>query len=680
MEHKRDSTGVQNGKRSCGNESKRNKLPRLCRHENLLLITALPFMLLFCVSLWLIQGSLPVAEIYSENGLWDLRDIDFSKTNVRFTGKVEYIPGVLYTPAEFENHKEDVEIVDTYEHPAAYGTSRIRLYVPPGVNYVVSESSPLSSDRIYINGEWMEDIGCPTDSVRTTKEGDALFYYTVHADGGIIEIVQQVSNYAHRKNESQAGYVVGTVPLMRAFVSRTYVTAAVLAGCFMTLFLVHITLWFLFRGYKANLYFSLFCLTFVLRTVVTGPKLVTALFPDFPWFAAFAVEYITVAAASVLYVLIFHVMFPGAIQRWFRIFLIAASALFAGCHIFLDSLAISRLLIYYQAVMGFTIVYVLIRGIMKIRRVSLPQVLFLAGGGLMMYTTVRDILFYRDIFIPPYGNYANAPMSETGLLMFVFLQMTAVFIGTIREMDEVRVKEQKLADENAALDRVNKLRTDVMNTLSHELRTPLAVMMGYAELAVKELKMKGVDAETTADLDTIASEAGRLAELVGEAHRLTLSKDIEKHKCVYSPEAVISQTARLYQPILKRRGTALSLDLAPGLPNVYGSRDELTQVLFNLLTNAGRHTEDGRVTISVEYTDDYITISVSDDGTGISPDFLPHAFERYAHEDPDGTGLGLAICKEIVEACGGEIMIAGGPGGGTAVTFTMPVYKEDLDG
>ena len=650
---------------------------QLRRPEKLLLCIALPLMLLFSVCLWIMQGSLPITDIHSESGQWDLRGIDFSRTNVRFSGKVEYIPEALLTPEEFEERSDEAQILDTYEHPASYGTSRIRLLVPPGANYAVSESSPLSSDRIYINGKWMEDIGHPADSAGATVEGDVLFYYTADAGDGVIEIVQQVSNYAHRKNESQAGYVVGTIPLMRAFVSRTYVTAALMAGCFMTLFLVHITLWFLFRGYKANLYFSLFCLTFVMRTAVTGPKLVTALFPDFSWFAAFSIEYITVAAASVLYVLIFHVMFPGTIQRWFRIFLITASALFTGCHLFLDSLTISRLLIYYQAVMGITIVYVLVRGIMKIRSITLPQILFLAGGGLMMYTTVRDILFYRDIFIPPYGSYANAPLSETGLLMFVFLQMTAMFIGTIREMDAVRAKEQKLAAENAALDRVNKLRADLMDTLSHELRTPLAVMMGYAELAVKELRMKGADEETTADLDTIASEAGRLAELVEEAHRLSISRDIEKHQRVFSPEDVIRQTVKLYQPILKRRGTALSLDMAPELPKVYGSPDELTQVLFNLLTNAGKHTEGGRVAVTAEQKAPFILVTVSDNGSGMTPDFMPHAFERYAHEDPDGTGLGLAICKDIIDARGGDISIDSKPGSGTTVTFTLPAYEGE---
>lgn len=649
----------------------------ISKTEKLLLCITLPLALFFCAAIWLIQGSLPVTDVYSDSGIWDLREIDFSSTNVRFTGKVEYIPGALLTPEEFDERQSEAIITDTYGSTARYGTSRIRIRMPEDQSYAVSESSPLASDRIYLNGIWMEDIGHPGSDKDHTIEGDVFFYYTVQPKDGVIEIVQQVSNYAHRKTESQSGYVVGTVPMMRAFFSLSYTIAALLIGCFLALALVHITLWFLFREYKVNLYFSLFCMTWVLRTAVTGPKLVTSIFPDFSWFAAFSIEYITVAVASVIYIHLFRVMFPGTVQRWFLIFLTTASALFISCHFFLDSLTISRLLLYYQVVMGVTIVYVLVRAFMKIRRVDLPQSLFLAGGGWMMYATVRDILFYRDIFIPPYGSYANAPMSEMGLLMFVFLQMIAVFIGTLRQMDAVRSKEQKLLAENAALDRVNTLRASLMETLSHELRTPLAVMMGYAEIAVKELRMKGVDEETTADLDTIAAEAGRLAVLVEETRRISMHRDAAAHRQFYLPADVICQTVRMYKPILERQNTTLSLDIMPELPGVYGSPEEFIQVMFNLLTNAAKHTEGGRISISAESDDTIITVSVSDNGSGISPEFLPRVFERYAHDDADGTGLGLAICKEIVEGRGGSIRIESKLGEGTAVIFTLLVCKEN---
>ena len=81
--------------------------------ERLLLCIALPLMLLFCAAIWLIQGNVPVKTIHSDTGVWDLRDTDFQTTNVRFSGKVEYLPGELVTPQEFADREADVKVVDT---------------------------------------------------------------------------------------------------------------------------------------------------------------------------------------------------------------------------------------------------------------------------------------------------------------------------------------------------------------------------------------------------------------------------------------------------------------------------------------------------------------------------------------------------------------------------------------
>lgn len=265
--------------------------------------------------------------------------------------------------------------------------------------------------------------------------------------------------------------------------------------------------------------------------------------------------------------------------------------------------------------------------------------------------------------------------------MFAFFQTVAMSLGTMREMDEAMAREQSLASENASLDRLNKLRADLMDTLSHELRTPLAVMMGFAELAVKELRLKGLDNETTADLDAIAAEAGRLAAIVSDARRLSLSRDAAEHRGELSIETIIGQTARLYRPILQRSATSLTLDIEENLPPVFGSADELTQVMFNLLTNAGKHTRGGEVRVTARRVDKdksggKIEVTVADTGTGVSPDFLPRAFERYAHDDPDGAGLGLAICLEIVTAHGGEISLENEPGRETRVIFTLPAHEK----
>jgi signal transduction histidine kinase len=96
-------------------------------------------------------------------------------------------------------------------------------------------------------------------------------------------------------------------------------------------------------------------------------------------------------------------------------------------------------------------------------------------------------------------------------------------------------------------------------------------------------------------------------------------------------------------------------------------------VLANLLSNAADHTQDGHITLAAHLAGKYITVSVTDTGNGIEPEFLPNVFERGV-SGRGGTGYGLYICKTVVEAHGGTIEIESEPGKGTAVTFTVPVY------
>jgi signal transduction histidine kinase len=127
---------------------------------------------------------------------------------------------------------------------------------------------------------------------------------------------------------------------------------------------------------------------------------------------------------------------------------------------------------------------------------------------------------------------------------------------------------------------------------------------------------------------------------------------------------------------LEHKNTTLTVTVPEELPPVFANADELTQVIFNLLQNARYHTEDGAVTINAEFADEEIIVAVADTGSGGSPEFLPHAFERGSHDNPDGTGLGLSICKDIVEAHGGVISMESEFQKGTAVTFTLPADKE----
>jgi signal transduction histidine kinase len=127
--------------------------------------------------------------------------------------------------------------------------------------------------------------------------------------------------------------------------------------------------------------------------------------------------------------------------------------------------------------------------------------------------------------------------------------------------------------------------------------------------------------------------------------------------------------------MLERKGTELTVRIEDGLPDIFGSAEEITQVLFNLLSNAGKYAESATVAACARRVGEYIEITISDTGKGIAPDFLPRAFERYQSGESGGTGVGLAVCKEIVENHGGSIALESELGKGTTARIRFPVYK-----
>ncbi|GHU32405.1 hypothetical protein AGMMS50256_22460 [Betaproteobacteria bacterium] len=224
---------------------------------------------------------------------------------------------------------------------------------------------------------------------------------------------------------------------------------------------------------------------------------------------------------------------------------------------------------------------------------------------------------------------------------------------------------------------INRLKSELTATISHETRTPLAVLSGYAELIASELKAKYRDAQMASDLDRIADETQRIAALMLEIQNFSKEKADVEQKTLIFLEEILRRSASLCIPILQRNNVALGLHLPDKLPSVYANSSKLTQVMFNLLQNAKKHSGNGAVEISAvceegEDEGEVITATVSDTGTGIPAEILPRIWERGVSGEENGAGLRLPIGRDIIYNCGGTIAIESEPGQGTIVRFTIP--------
>ena len=227
----------------------------------------------------------------------------------------------------------------------------------------------------------------------------------------------------------------------------------------------------------------------------------------------------------------------------------------------------------------------------------------------------------------------------------------------------------------APLDEIERMRTEFLALVSHELRAPLMSIKGTADTLLEE--SEGLDpAERREFHRIIAEQAGHMRGLIAD---LLDAGRIDSGTLSVSPEptAVADLVERARSTFLTgdaARGVAV--DLAADLPPAMADRRRIVQVLNNLVANAARHTEPSSVIrVAAARDGQDVAFSVADDGAGVSPELLPHLFDKHAGGGSGRAshGLGLAICKGLVEAHGGRIRAESeGPGRGTTVTFTVP--------
>ncbi len=653
------------------------------KRERRVLWIVLPLILLVCLSLWYARtfyryDITTVVEVESQAGVWDLTNVDFTNTIVKLTGDTTYLPNVILTPDEFAAHQAQATLGEPGEEGSPCATSLMRVLLPDERTYMLNVSSIDFAHRLYLNGELRLQAGTPAATADQFQPGYLRTTIEVTPEvtpaGGQLDIVQQGANFVHREGGNHAGHFIGLPNVVRPFNDLKSDMELLIAGLFLALFLVFTTLYVVFRSYKSNLLFALLCLTWFVRTGVTGAKVFYTIIPALPWQLAFRAEYLTLPVACILLLLLVREQFPGVVQKAATVIIAAVSGGFAAFCLVADTVAMSWAVVGYTLFYNVVIVYLVVRFAMKLpgmlRAHTLQTEHLVALGGFVVFLlgAVHDGFYYLNIYLAG----ISFSLLEISMLIFAFTQMTANFYGTLRQVLVARENEQRLAAEKDVLAEMGRLKSRLYADVSHEMKTPLTVIAANAQFAAQNITAGAVDRETVVDLHAISAEAKRLGQMVTSLVQLNRTQDAAQGTSAIPLDALVRDTARMYQSIFAHKHNRLSVEVDPALPLVEGDADQLTQVLINLLANANKHTAHGQVTLQARCDARGVRVSVTDTGEGIAPELLPHVFERYQRGDEDGTGLGLPICKAIVEEHGGQMGVESEPGAGTRVWFTLP--------
>jgi signal transduction histidine kinase/CheY-like chemotaxis protein len=237
----------------------------------------------------------------------------------------------------------------------------------------------------------------------------------------------------------------------------------------------------------------------------------------------------------------------------------------------------------------------------------------------------------------------------------------------LRQMaeDERRIKERFVAN------------------VSHELRTPLNMIIGFSEMITQAPETYGRDIPPTllADLRIVLRNSQHLASLIDDV--LDLSQ-IETGQMALSKERValneiIEAAVIAVQPLFVSKNLYLKTEIPVDLPMVYCDRIRIREVILNLLTNAGRFTDVGGVTISTWQEKQQVMVCVTDTGPGIAEEAKERLFKPFSQLDGQirqrygGSGLGLAISKQFVNMHDGDLWLESTLGKGAAFLFNIPI-------
>jgi signal transduction histidine kinase len=259
-------------------------------------------------------------------------------------------------------------------------------------------------------------------------------------------------------------------------------------------------------------------------------------------------------------------------------------------------------------------------------------------------------------------------------------ERTRSLVAEIQKAEELRRRAEGALREAAE---ANRAKSRFLANMSHELRTPLNAILGYAELLGEE---KEVAASPTAleDVGKIRAAGGHLLQLIGDL--LDLSKiEAGRMEVVAEPfevAAVVEEVVRTVRQLVEANRNRLLVAVDPAAGKMTSDALRLKQVLFNLLSNAGKFTEDGTVEIGahreVRRGVEVVVFRVADTGIGMGAAQLERVFTPFVQGDASltrrfgGTGLGLALSQHLARVMGGSISVTSAEGRGTTFVVELP--------
>ena len=555
--------------------------------------------------------------------------------------------------------------------PKGYGTYYKEILVPKTLEKVYVQLPDMASAyELWSNNVRLGGNGLIATDKAHEKPAYLPRVYEFTPIDGKVELFIKTSNYhyqwggiwyAPRITDATGVHLIRDIPILKAVTSST-----LLLGTAIFCLLI-----FLSRPQdKKILFFSLFCFAIGIRRLTMDER-VLYLFNYFDWQTLQATENITMYLMLPLFLSYFQLIFPQATPKKLLWFGWLTAVPFCIAALFLDVETYSGLNLYFQILLLIFVPFILYCWGNALRAKLKNAKVFGLSLFVFLCAVINDMLNYSYVI-------ETTNLTHFGVLAFVLFQIAGLLRRYLKNFRSIETLSKTLQKQNKALIKLDEFKDDFLASTSHELRMPLHGIAGLAKTIKQESPILSDGAKNRINL--IESTAKRLGNLVNDILDISSMKHdkLSIHVTPSFLRPLVESTIQSLNPLIKNKPIKLDFNIDDDANQVLADEQRLQQILYNLIGNAIKFTEQGHIYIEAQRQNKHIKIQVSDSGIGMSADQLSTALkpfetiENQSSNEIRGTGLGLPITRMLVELHKGALTLKSIIGTGTTAEFTLP--------
>jgi len=506
-------------------------------------------------------------------------------------------------------------------------------------------------------------------------------YFIAQSD--VIQLTIQISSFDHIRGGFENSIYIGEASVVTQKTNTKMISILFVNGGIFIIGLYMILVAWYRRQEHLFFLFGLFAMLIAIRALFTVPFYYTFIFDDMSWLSGTRIEYIVTELSTMVYMILMWKWHEGEFSKKFMWMLTILHVALIITTLFTQPVFFQKLFfnIYYLAIPTFFyIIYVIAKSIRNNNRnakVNLFGMVLIFLAFFNDYALGQNWYQSVELMLPTVGFY----------VMIHIIMLSRNFARSIRKMEE---QNKQLIALNASNEELTiqlqnemKQKDSFLANTSHELRNPLHGIINISQSILLN-RPQHLDEKTKSDLELQLSIGRHMSRTLEDLLDITRLKEHRIHLQIESIrlQSLSIGIVDMLKVLTENKSIQIESRIPTNFPSVAADKNRLIQILFNLLHNAVKYTDEGLITIDADIQDAKAHIYIADTGIGIHEEILHKVFEPYQQGDSSitarggGLGLGLSICQQLVELHGGTINASSILGKGSVFTLTLPLAED----